>query len=339
MKTPRAAERPPLTAGQSADSQSSLAGEWRCSEPVALFIFNRPDTTRRVLDAIRVVQPSVMFVVADGPRGGHPEDAATCAAARALIDQVDWHCAVSKNYAGENLGIRRRVTSGLDWVFAHAEEAIVLEDDCLPHPTFFRFCEELLARYRSDDRIVTISGTDLTWGEHASPYSYRFSRYPVIWGWATWRRAWQLYDPMMCAWPPSLQSKWLEGYLGDVRAAQYWAYVFNTEYTAQQTWDHEWTFSAWQHDRLSVHPAANLVSNIGFGQDPNHTLDPNSRLANRLLKAMLFPLRHPETTSRDAAADDIVERNAFSGNLTRMLERARQQQLQQRAPQEIDKMG
>lgn len=321
---------PGLSSLQSRPSQSSLEADWQCSQPVVLFIFNRPETTHQVLSAIRAVKPPLLFVVADGPRADHPEDGASCAATRALIDQVDWDCAVRKDFASENLGIKQRVESGLDWVFADTGTAIVLEDDCSPHPTFFRFCEELLGRYEFHDRVMTISGTDLSAERRPSRFSYRFSRYPVTWGWATWRRAWRWYDPLMTAWTPSLQSSWLDGYLGDTRASQYWSYIFNSERAAPENWDYAWTFSSWQHDGLSIHPNVNLVSNIGFGAGASHTLDLKNTLANCPVEALSFPLQHPETVSRDAGADTNLEEFVFAGNLTRMLERVRRLQLRER---------
>jgi hypothetical protein len=339
MKTAfgRALTPPPTNHSTVPDSAASR--EWRCTTPVALFIFNRPDTTRRVLDAIRQVKPAVLYVFADGPRANVPEDTARCAAARAWMEEIDWDCAVRKDYAGQNLGIKRRVESGLDWVFADEDAAILLEDDCVAHPTFFRFCEELLARYCSEDRILTISGTDLTSGDHLSPYSYRFSRYLVPGGLAMWRRAWRLYDPEMRTWTRSLHSKWLEGYLGDVRTSQYWSYIFNTEYTTHENWDYAWTYSAWQNDGLCIHPNVNLISNIGFGPDATHTINPNDSMANLPVKALPFPLRHPETIRRDADADMMLEANIYSGTLTRMLARVRRLQLQERAAQDVNHPG
>jgi hypothetical protein len=162
--------------------------QWHVNTPIAFFIFNRPDTTARVFEAIRQAQPSKLLVVADGPRSTRPGEAEKCAATRAIIDQVDWECEVLTNYSDVNLGCRHRVSSGLDWVFEQVEEAIILEDDCLPHPTFFRFCEELLEWYRHDHRIVAISGDNFQNGHQSGEFSYYFSRYVHIWGWATWRR-------------------------------------------------------------------------------------------------------------------------------------------------------
>lgn len=135
----------------------------------------------------------------DGPRS--VEEAAQCAAARSIIERVDWDCQVLTNYSDINLGCKRRVSSGLNWVFKQCEEAIILEDDCLPHPTFFRFCTELLDKYRDEDQVMMISGTNLGFNPKPMPYSYYFSYFCYIWGWASWRRAWQHYDLEMKAWP------------------------------------------------------------------------------------------------------------------------------------------
>lgn len=308
-----------------------MAAEWRCDVPVALVLFNRPDKTRKTLDAIRRVKPTTLYAIADGPRPNTPEDAARCAATRALIDEIDWDCTVHKAYAEQNLGIKQRVEGGLDWVFANEDAAIVLEDDCVAHPTFFRFCEELLTHYQSEHRVRSITGTNLLGSESASPYSYRFSRYPISWGWATWRRAWQQYDPEMRTWTRALQTEWLAPFLGDVRASEYWAFIFNSESTTPANWDYAWTYAAWQHDGLSIHPNVNLISNIGFGADATHTTEPMDTLANRAVHAMTFPLQHPAQLSRDVAADTRIEENVYSGSLTRMLVRVRQLQLQGRA--------
>jgi hypothetical protein len=147
-------------------SDRSAAPPPRCETPVALLLFNRPSTTARILDAIRTVRPRQLFLIADGPRATHPNDAQQCAAARAAAEAVDWECERHTNYASDNLGIKARVDSGLNWLFAQVDEAIVLEDDCLPHPTFFRFCEELLERYRDQPRVMTISGSDFKLGRH-----------------------------------------------------------------------------------------------------------------------------------------------------------------------------
>nr|MBA3765731.1 glycosyltransferase family 2 protein [Acidobacteriota bacterium] len=169
--------------------------------PVALIIFNRADTTARVLAEIAKARPSKLLVIADGPRADHPDDAEKCLAARAAIDRVNWDCEVLTNYSEVNLGCGARPSSGLDWVFENVAEAIILEDDCLPHPTFFPFCAELLERHRDDERVMMISGDNFQFGRKRTQYSYYFSRYTHTWGWATWRRAWRYFDREIKLWP------------------------------------------------------------------------------------------------------------------------------------------
>lgn len=154
--------------------------DWRLTTPVAFLVFNRPDTTIRVFEEIRRARPPKLLVVADGARADRPGEAEKCAQVRAIVEQVDWECGVLKNYADDNMGCKRRISSGLDWVFANVEEAIILEDDCLPHPSFFRFCEELLRRYRDDERVMMISGDNFQFGKKRTDYSYYFSKYPHI---------------------------------------------------------------------------------------------------------------------------------------------------------------
>ncbi len=174
--------------------------DWQLTTPVAFIIFKRPDTTRKVFEEIRRAKPPKLLVIADGPRPNIVGEAEKCAAARAIIDSVDWECEVLKNYSDENLGCKQRVSSGLDWVFDNVEEAIILEDDCLPHPTFFRFCEELLEKYRGDERIMTIGGTNLLKNWKSDIQSYHCSNYFNCWGWATWKRVWKHYDVDMKLW-------------------------------------------------------------------------------------------------------------------------------------------
>ncbi|MCW5549112.1 MAG: hypothetical protein KIT44_09130, partial [Opitutaceae bacterium] len=163
----------------------------RAVTPVALLVFNRPELTMRLLSVIRSVRPAKLYVVADGPRVNHPGDAAACEAVRELIrTQVDWPCELHKDYATSNLGCGRRVSSGIDWVLGRENEAVFLEDDCVPHPTFFRFCTELLERYRDNERVAQICGSRIIAEQPGQSASYSFSRYGPVWGWATWRRAW-----------------------------------------------------------------------------------------------------------------------------------------------------
>lgn len=282
--------------------------QWRLTKAVAFFIFNRPETTARVFEVIRQAAPSTLLVVADGPRPDRPGEAERCAAARAIVADVNWPCQVSFNFSETNLGCRRRVSSGLDWVFGLVEEAIILEDDCLPDLSFFRFCDELLARYRDDARIAMISGNNFQQGAARGDESYYFSRYPEIWGWASWRRAWGHYDVDMKEWPKFRNDGWLERTFPQKRLARFWRDAFDAVHKGGlDTWDYQFSFSCLRRDALCVLPSVNLVSNVGFGADATHTKT-ECRLSELPIQPISFPLRHPQHVVRDIGADRATEK-------------------------------
>jgi hypothetical protein len=262
--------------------------------PVAFLIFNRPAFTARVFDAIAQARPSRLLVVADGPRPTHPDDPSLCREARAVIERVDWPCEVLTEYSETNMGCKLRIATGLDWVFRQADEAIVLEDDTLPDPSFFTFCEELLARYRDDRRVHMISGCNVVFPRRFSPSSYYFSRLYQIWGWASWARAWDTYDLEMRAWPELRETDWLARQLGGETEAAIARTIFELTYEGKvPTWDFQWAFAGLAHDALSIRPSVNLVTNIGFGAAGTHERDPSHGLANLPSSVIEFPLRHP----------------------------------------------
>ncbi|CAD6491928.1 MAG: hypothetical protein EMLJLAPB_00186 [Candidatus Argoarchaeum ethanivorans] len=282
---------------------------------VAFIIFNRPDTTKRVFAEIAKARPPKLLVIADGPRADHLDDAEKCAAVRAIINGVDWDCEVLANYSDVNLGCKRRVSSGLDWVFDTVDEAIILEDDCLPHPTFFRFCEEMLEKYRDDKRIAMISGDNFQFGRKRTEYSYYFSRYPHIWGWASWRRAWDNYDVEMKIWPEIRDGGWLDDLLGVKKSVWYWKNRFENAYQGKiDTWDYQWTFACWMQNALTVIPTVNLVSNIGFDMKAVHTNVKNT-FSEMEIEPIVFPISHPPYILRDSVADHVTENKMFSGSL------------------------
>ena len=247
-------------------------GDFELSTPVAMLVFNRPEQTARVFAAVRGARPPVLLVVADGPRAERPEDARKCARTRQIFDGIDWPCEVRRNFAESNLGCKGRVSSGLNWVFEQVEEAIVLEDDCLPHATFFRFCQELLAHYRGDPRVYMICGHNFLRGQRRSEESYYFSRYAHVWGWASWRRSWQLYDAEMKLWPALRDEGWLLDLFGNRQEADYWTGMFEMTYTGEiNTWDYQMFLTAWSNNMLTVIPNGNLIANIGFGPEATHT--------------------------------------------------------------------
>lgn len=271
--------------------------------PVALIIFNRPDFVARMLSAIAAARPAKLLVIADGPRADRPDDIEKCAAARRVIERVDWDCEILTNYSDINLGCGLRPATGIDWVFAQVEEAIILEDDCLPHPSFFPFCEELLARYRDDERVMMIGGVNFL-GEWRTPgQSYYFSRFGGSWGWASWRRAWQHFDFKLALWPEVVRRRVLEAMFPDPAQCAYWREIFQQVYAGRSdVWDYQWLLACWINSGYRIFPEVNLISNIGFGADATHTFG-ESPLANMPAAEIALPLRHPPFVTRSVEAD------------------------------------
>lgn len=279
--------------------------------PIALIVFNRPDTTRRVFEAIRLARPQRLFVIADAPRPDRDEEAERCAEALRVATAVDWDCQLEVDIATRNLGCRQRVSTGLDRVFATVERAIVLEDDCVPSPSFFRFCEELLERYADDLRVMAVSGDNYQFGADSGPDSYYFSRFNHVWGWATWRRAWALNDAQMRAWPSARAQQFLARTIERRSVAWYFARHFERVWRGDlDSWAFAWTFACWWHGGLTALPGKNLVRNIGFGAGATHTL---ARHPAETLEAaeLEFPLRHPVGVVRNAEADRRTEDQVF----------------------------
>jgi hypothetical protein len=262
--------------------------------PVALFVFNRPDTTRRVFEAIAKVRPARLLLVADGPRAGKAGEAEACLQVREVVSRVDWPCEVSMNFAESNLGCQERITSGLNWVFSLVEEAIILEDDCLPDLSFFPFCAELLERYRGDSRVAAISGTNLVSQYLKSEQSYFFSLLGGNWGWATWKSEWQRYDRYMEKWPEQKRAGVLLELFEGSKAAAYWTRIFDDMYAnkGRNAWDYQWLYTHFMNNALTIIPRVNLVANIGFGQGATHTSKVDLRWTPPAA-AVTFPLVHP----------------------------------------------
>jgi hypothetical protein len=282
-----------------------------CSTPVVFLIFRRPDLTQQVFEAIRQAQPAKLLIVADGPRT-EPE-ALLCQQARAVTEQIDWDCEVLRNYANENMGCRQRVSSGLDWAFEQVESAIILEDDCLPHPSFFGYCQELLDHYREDERIWCIGGNNFQEGQWRGDGSYYFSNYNHYWGWASWRRAWQHYDRHLANWPAFRDGQYLSGILDSDLEIQYWRDIFEQLYHQGKpdSWGYVWTFTCWQHRGLTAFPNVNLISNIGFRVDGTHTTG-ESKQAN-VPSEEIGALLHPAFIARDPAADQFTFAQVYGG--------------------------
>jgi len=248
--------------------------------PVLFLFFRRPQMAMRVFREIRKVQPKRLFLAADGPREAIGGESELCSSTRDQIESmIDWDCSVKRLYREKNLGCKNAVCSAIDWFFSQVEEGIILEDDTLPSPAFFGFCNQMLSLYAKEPKVMAISGTNILveWKSCAEDYIYSY--YGGNWGWATWRRAWLLNDIKMSSWKRGRGIKQITKTLQcrtQARGLKKW---FNTIDEGADTWDFQWFYTRLFHEGLSIVPTKNLISNIGFGMDATHTLS-QSKFAN-----------------------------------------------------------
>ncbi|MGA7750965.1 MAG: glycosyltransferase family 2 protein [Gallionella sp.] len=265
--------------------------------PVAIFTFNRPQLTERLLGILAQVKPRRILVVSDGPRSHVASDAEKCMVVRRLFDNLDWECRVERNFAESNMGSFPRNSSGLNWVFDQVEEAIILEDDCMPDLSFFPYCEELLERYRDDSRVGLISGNNfLRQSADQKKPSYFFSSYPMTWGWASWRRTWHQVDLNMPYWPQFRDSGKLRQAVFSSSEARYWQSIYDAilERRMNNAWDYQLILACLKFNLLTIVPSVNLVSNVGFGLDSTHSQGANNLVDNVPAHGLKFPLVHPD---------------------------------------------
>lgn len=283
--------------------------------PVAIIVFKRLDATQKMFETVRAARPKELFIIADGWRNDAERE--KCLAVREYLEKaVDWPCTVHTNYAEKNLGCKHRVVSGLDWVFSLTERAIILEDDCVPDQSFFRFCDELLERFKDDSRILQISGLNTQFNNpsfSAGEASYYFSNLGEIWGWATWRRAWKLYDISIEKWPEAKVNGLLSRHFKDPGVIDYWEHLFDEIYTARSephafdAWAAQWVFARLLAGGVSAVPRTNLIVNFGDSDDAARVKDLGSFVEEdfrRPVTPLTFPLVHPSTIEINHQADD-----------------------------------
>jgi hypothetical protein len=295
--------------------------DFKLSTPVVFAIFNRPEKTAQVFAEIARARPPKLLIVADGPRAARAGEAELCLKARKIIEKVDWPCEVITNISEVNLGCRKRMSSGVSWAFQQVPEAIVLEDDCVPGASFFRYCEEMLNRYRENESILMVSGSNILEGKKKFGHSYYFSQIPTIWGWASWSNVWnKYYDIEMKFWPEFRSSDALSKLFNNRDTEEFWVDLFEKSYNGKiDTWEYPWICASFRHRLLSVVPTTNLIHNIGFGADATHTFSTNSPLANIEKKEIEFPLVHPSEIRADAEADSIFQFKIAGRGLRRKL--------------------
>ncbi|NQW46328.1 MAG: glycosyltransferase family 2 protein [Planctomycetes bacterium] len=283
--------------------------------PVAIIVFNRPQVVRQLLARLAELRPKTLFVIGDGPRPHKAGEAELVQAVRDQVAKISWPCEVVADYAAENFGCRRRVVSGLNWVFGQVDKAIILEDDCLPTPSFMTYAGELLDRFRNDSRIGSVCGSLSVPSIPPIDGDYFFSRYNLFTGWATWRRAWSLYDDDMRPVDVGSLDQVLQATFEHQRARLYWRYVLQRTHAGLiNSWGYRWMLSCWANSMLAAFPRCTLVDNVGFGDDATNTRGQAWYFRQRLGE-LPSPLAHPRHMCRNAKIDRLIEDARYSKNV------------------------
>jgi len=284
---------------------------YKVKSSILFIIFNRLDTTLLVLEQIKQVRPNRLYITADGPRATVPGEDLKCMATReAVLAAIDWDCEIKTLFRAENLGPKEAISSAISWFFDHEEEGIILEHDCLPAKSFFRFCDVLLERYRFDTRIFLISGSNLS-RQKWSDASYYFSQLSNAWGWAIWKRSWIGYDKDLTGYTEAEVREQLGKFFDDPFIIDCWVRNFVLLNSGQiNTWDYQMTFKHFFSHCLNIAPNNNLVSNIGFGHLAENTVDADSFFAGIPLEE-IRELKHPKFILPEKKADKLILMKEF----------------------------
>lgn len=290
--------------------------------PILFIIFNRPEETREVFNKIKNLAPDRLYIAADGSRIDNPADIEKCKKTREIVNEINWPCEVKTLFRDKNLGCGKGPADAISWLFEHEERGIILEDDCVPDESFFFFCEELLERYQNDSRVMHIAGTNHNPGfVRDNSYSYFFSQVGHMWGWATWRRAWSLYDIKMGGFEEIITKDYFQDIYPNPFIRKYMKKKFSETYTGKikGVWDYQWEFTRIINSGLTIMPRNNLVHNIGFGDDATHTFSSNNYFKNAALTPLEFPLKHPPFVIKDVQSENKHFNKMFRWILKRKL--------------------
>lgn len=279
--------------------------------PILFLVFNRPDATRQVFQAIRRAKPTKLFVAADGPRLNKESEKEKCELVRNIVTQIDWDCELTTLFRETNLGCGKAVSEAITWFFEHVEEGIILEDDCLPAESFFYYCPELLHMYRNDEKIMHIGGCNFQNGIKRGRGDYYFSSIAHIWGWATWKRAWDKYDYNMNGYSDNGCIEMLNKLYRQNHIINYWVNIYNAMSNGMiDTWDYQWQYTLLINNGMSISPNINMVSNIGFGINATHTIEEN-RLVSDLPVFEVTNLKHPVRIILSKIADAYTYKHIY----------------------------
>lgn len=308
--------------------------------PILVLGFNRPERLRELLLSLPLNRISQVFVSLDGPRGNRSSDVTSCAMSLQVAQEFQRSHPTTIRQAKENQGTAIAVPAGINWFFEHVEYGIILEDDCKPSQSFFDFTAELLPLYEHDQRVLMVSGNNYYYDRLLDPNVYVFSRHGHIWGWATWRRAWEIYDHSMEDWSELRRSSWLEKVCSSNKTAvRYWRWVFDqTVRDRVEAWDYRWTFAMWKVGGLSIVPPRNLVENTGFDESSTNTTECPAWYHRIPRGPIQLPLLHPTKVEADEIMDRWTDINIFETDL-RGLRRAKQAMLRSLARVGLDRFA
>jgi hypothetical protein len=286
--------------------------------PILFIAFNRPEATQRVFSEIRNIQPTKLYIALDGPRDDVCSDELKVKHVISTVRNINWQCDARFLIRDKNVGCKKAVSSAIDWFFQHESAGIILEDDCLPSTDFFYFCKQLLLHHRDDQSVWCITGDNFQGGMRRGTASYYYSKYPHIWGWATWKRCWDSYDVGMSFWPTWRESTQFKQLFRNRAERTHWRTVFDRVYAGQiDTWDFQWLATVWRNGGLTATPQSNLVTNIGHGVDATHTKKPNPKLCLAHQALNIESLSHPVKIQSNGDADRYTFQHVFQRKVHR----------------------
>ena len=291
----------------------------RFETPILLITWCRPEKTLRVIEKIKEVNPKKIYIASDGYKKGDKKNKAKVEETREIIkNHINWKCEAKNLFSINNQGCKYGVSNAINWFFQNENEGIILEDDCLPHIDFFYFCEEILRKYRFDDRVWSVTGQNVQNGKWHGDASYYFSKYSHCWGWASWRRCWENYDRDIKSWPKYKKSNLLSNLFENNKEIKYWKRTFDNLYyqSTPDTWDYQWTYACMINSGLTVIPNQNLIENIGFDYEATHTQNMvfETKISNfNRFTSSIIPIKHPENIYQNKKADLNTELICYSG--------------------------
>ena len=244
------------------------------STPILLIAWRRPKETKEVIDSLKLIKPKRLFISCDGAREGNNQELEKVKKTQEMLkENINWDCEIKWQISKINLGCKKGVTKAINWFFENVSEGIILEDDIVAHYDFFKYCQYLLEKYRSDKRVWCISGSNNQDNIKRGNGTYYFGKIPLIWGWATWKDRWEDYDVTLKKWPEIRSSKMFESLFFDKLQCKHWSNIFETFYKfgKPDTWDYPWVFTCLINNGLTAIPNKNLIKNIGFNSNATHT--------------------------------------------------------------------